>query len=402
MRITSDLHDRIVAQRLDELRADPDVLAVLLTGSVARGDQRPDSDIDLFALLREGTPKRVWETWREGILVECTARTESRVRETLASDPKESYRFTEGRILHDPSGTLADLAQLAARTLAHYHLSLADRRVIVKWLRAAQLKLTGAINMRDDFRAGYAVATTSWMLITGLFAVNQRPVPMQGAVRFHLPTLLLRPDDLDDLLAAVFTDPSANERARAAEELAAWILERLDIPLDGPLGVAYGSVRLADAHAHWAETYASMAARIRTVLGARCDDVEHVGSTAVPGLVAKPIIDIAVRLAPGASTREVIDVLSAAGYEYRGDKPHHGGILFVLNGLPWQRIAHIHVVEHDDQLWDRYLRFRDHLRVDPQARDTYAALKRELAARHEGDRGAYTRGKATFVEELSE
>jgi GrpB-like predicted nucleotidyltransferase (UPF0157 family) len=172
-------------------------------------------------------------------------------------------------------------------------------------------------------------------------------------------------------------------------------------PATARLGLEYGTVRLArDDAGAWAAAYERLAARVRAALGELAVDVQHVGSTAVPGLVAKPILDVAVRLRDGADVKAVRERLEALAHEYRGDMGDRGGILFVVNERPWFRVAHVHVVRHGDPQWERYLAFRDVLLADPAAREAYTALKHELAERYAGDRTAYTAGKDPLIGEL--
>jgi len=124
-----------------------------------------------------------------------------------------------------------------------------------------------------------------------------------------------------------------------------------------------------------------------------------VGSTAVPGLVSKPILDVAVGLAPKATEEAVVASLESAGYEFRGDKGDDGGLLFILTDAPNHRLAHLHAVRYSDNRWQRYVAFRDLLRAQPNVRRAYAELKRSLAARHRLDRGSYTDAKAAFIEQ---
>jgi GrpB-like predicted nucleotidyltransferase (UPF0157 family) len=167
------------------------------------------------------------------------------------------------------------------------------------------------------------------------------------------------------------------------------------------LGLAYGEVVLAvDIGERWHAAYVALADELRSALRDDAAGIEHVGSTAVPGLVAKPVIDVVVGLAGDADMVDVTGKLGALGYEFRGDKGASGGVLFVLEDAPKHRVAHVHVVRRDDELWDRYLMFRDHLRMDPDARAGYASLKRHLAARHPHDRAAYTAGKEEAIARL--
>ena len=132
--------------------------------------------------------------------------------------------------------------------------------------------------------------------------------------------------------------------------------------------------------------------------------VEHFGSTAVPGLAAKPVVDLLVEVADLQATRDrIVPLLEAQGYEYFW-RPTHGD-----DGPPFYawfikrdpasgvRTHHIHVVESDfAEHWERLL-FRDYLIEQPQVASDYQDLKYRLAAAHPNDRVAYTQGKTEFI-----
>ena len=100
------------------------------------------------------------------------------------------------------------------------------------------------------------------------------------------------------------------------------------------LGVLYGTVRLVPTSPAWRAVATRLIDDVRTVLGPDAMDVEHIGSTAVSGMLAKPIIDIGIRLAVGAQTEGVVGALEAVGYEYRGDAGGDGGLVFVMDVRP--------------------------------------------------------------------
>jgi GrpB-like predicted nucleotidyltransferase (UPF0157 family) len=127
---------------------------------------------------------------------------------------------------------------------------------------------------------------------------------------------------------------------------------------------------------------------------------EHFGSTAIPGLFAKPIIDILLAVRSVAEAREsAVRPLEALGYAFWSDNPKTDRLFFV-KGLPPsapQRTHHIHMTEIDGQMWQR-LAFRDYLRACPEEAARYAALKHDLALRHGHDREAYTDAKSAYVD----
>ncbi len=130
--------------------------------------------------------------------------------------------------------------------------------------------------------------------------------------------------------------------------------------------------------------------------------IEHFGSTAVPGLWAKPIIDILIGVSSLEETKKVIvPILVARGYEYFwrptwGDDIPPFYAWFIRRDGRGVRTHHLHMVEKDFEHWDRLL-FRDFLREFPQTAKEYQELKVRLARDHPGDRIAYTEGKTEFI-----
>lgn len=131
--------------------------------------------------------------------------------------------------------------------------------------------------------------------------------------------------------------------------------------------------------------------------------IEHFGSTAVPGLAAKPVIDVLVQVTSLEETKEqVVPILEAEGYDYfwRTDvSPAYAW--FIKRDSKGKRTHHIHMVAADSKLWER-LYFRDYLREFPKEAKRYAELKRSLAETYPNDRIAYTEGEAEYVKAITE
>jgi len=151
----------------------------------------------------------------------------------------------------------------------------------------------------------------------------------------------------------------------------------------------------------WPARFAEEAAAIHRVLGDGFSySLEHVGSTAVPGLVAKPIIDIVIIVPDRERWLFLIEPLQRLGYVYWADNPDKSKMFFVKGMSPFGtgRTHHVHV--HTPADARATLCFRDYLVGHPEEAVRYAALKRELAARFPTDRDAYTQSKAEFVREM--
>ena len=158
-------------------------------------------------------------------------------------------------------------------------------------------------------------------------------------------------------------------------------------------------VLIQDYDPTWPDDFSKLSARVNAALGDLVLTVEHIGSTAVPGLAAKPIIDLDVVLASPTDLPEAIQLLARIGYVHEGDLGIAGREAFRSpDGEPRH---HLYVlIDGADEL-RRHLAFRDALRADDGLRDRYATLKRGLAEAHRHDRSGYTEAKSAFIATLS-
>lgn len=158
-------------------------------------------------------------------------------------------------------------------------------------------------------------------------------------------------------------------------------------------------VLLSDYDPRWPALFEQERARIVEALAPYVLAVEHFGSTAVPGLAAKPTVDLMVGIFRLSDAPRCIPRMQALGYEYL---PELEATLperrFFRRGPKGAGTHHAHMVEVGSAFWERHLLFRDHLRAHADVRDAYAQLKRELAGRHGEDREAYTDAKTPFIE----
>lgn len=125
--------------------------------------------------------------------------------------------------------------------------------------------------------------------------------------------------------------------------------------------------------------------------------IEHIGSTAVPGLLAKPVIDIMAAVVSLDASRPALAAVAALHYVYFPHRPDHHWLCKPSDEV---RTHHLHLVPFGSALWHDRLRFRDRLRSDAHVAAEYAALKLELAKRYEFDREGYTDAKEPFVRRI--
>ena len=165
------------------------------------------------------------------------------------------------------------------------------------------------------------------------------------------------------------------------------------------------SIVIADYSPAWPAMFEEERARILDVAGDHIDDIQHVGSTSVPGLGAKPTIDILIGLSDLALVEKCVPPLQGLGYEYLGE-----------NGLPERhffrrppgaswigRTHNVHMVVKGNREWRRMVTFRDYLRTHPEAVQQYYVLKQDLATQHSSHQDAYKiypEAKTEFIESI--
>lgn len=160
-------------------------------------------------------------------------------------------------------------------------------------------------------------------------------------------------------------------------------------------------VMLVPHSADWPARFAAERERLLELFSGVLREVQHIGSTAVPGLPAKPIIDLMAGVdgmeAADALIVPLLDTGYATSAEFNASLSDHRWLMRHAEG---QRTHHLHLVVHEGTLWKKRLRFRDVLRADSVLAGRYADLKARLAMRYPLDREAYTQAKGDFVREV--
>jgi GrpB-like predicted nucleotidyltransferase (UPF0157 family) len=152
-----------------------------------------------------------------------------------------------------------------------------------------------------------------------------------------------------------------------------------------------GTIEVVPYDPDWPRRFEAERARLEQVLAPWLSGgIHHIGSTAIPGIAAKPLVDMMAGVASLERSRAAYEPLFALGYEHT---PHRPGIAhhFSRRGLG------LHLTEPGSDLWRERLAFRDALRADPALAAEYGELKLRLAREHPDDRAAYTNGKRAFV-----
>ncbi|EMA62886.1 GrpB family protein [Halorubrum lipolyticum] len=161
------------------------------------------------------------------------------------------------------------------------------------------------------------------------------------------------------------------------------------------VGPARGTVELEPYQESWSDAYDAEVARLIDVVGDRVDRFEHIGSTAVEGMPAKPILDVLALVDESTTASELVSPLEACGYERRPDEVD--GRVFLAKGPPENRTCYLSIAEVGSTFHDEKIAFRDALRDDSELAERYASLKRRLAARYPENRDRYTAEKGAFI-----
>ena len=161
-------------------------------------------------------------------------------------------------------------------------------------------------------------------------------------------------------------------------------------------GVEKRDLVIAEYDPSWADAFSEHEQRIRAALGEAAQQVEHIGSTSVPGLAAKPIIDILVVVDDITAEEDYLPQLLDTGYVLRVREPGHR-----LVRTP-ELDVHVHILETGDVAADDYLLLRDRLRTDQGDRELYERTKRDLVAQDWPDMNAYSDAKGQVIAEIKQ
>ena len=164
------------------------------------------------------------------------------------------------------------------------------------------------------------------------------------------------------------------------------------------LGLRRGTVAVEPHDPEWEVSARQTIELLKDILGDTSTDIQHIGSTAVKSICAKPIIDIAVGVAVLDDILEYNSILEENGFIFRGhDLP--GQYLYVCGGSDF-RTHHIHIVVHDSKEWNNYVNMRDYLNSHEADAAAYSVLKESLAEQYPDDRETYTAMKSDLINDI--
>jgi len=165
------------------------------------------------------------------------------------------------------------------------------------------------------------------------------------------------------------------------------------------IGLEKGIVKVAEYDGNWQEIFVKERSELRNILGDKAIDIQHIGSTSVPGSCAKPIIDILIGMNSMKIADECIKPLIEFGYEFKGGNGIPGGYFFTKS-IGEIRTHHLHIITHNSQSRVDHIIFRDFLIKNPEYQKKYCDLKKKLAIKFKNYREAYTDAKSDFIEKV--
>jgi GrpB-like predicted nucleotidyltransferase (UPF0157 family) len=167
------------------------------------------------------------------------------------------------------------------------------------------------------------------------------------------------------------------------------------------VGLKRGTVKLAPYDEMWPRLFEAEKERLLKALRGIIFEVEHIGSTAIPGLAAKPLIDMMASVKSLSDYKKAIEPLRELGYEYMPERVLVDRAFFP-KGSEENRTFHLNLVEKGSRQWEEALLFRDYLRTHPEERNEYQCLKERLAQTFAENREMYTKGKNGFISKVLE
>ena len=165
------------------------------------------------------------------------------------------------------------------------------------------------------------------------------------------------------------------------------------------IGLKRGVVVLKPYNKVWNKAFEQEASLISEKISDYIIEIQHIGSTAIHGIVAKPIIDLAVAINSLSNIEKIIEPLNEIDFIHRGEQGIPGRHLFV-KGDEDRRTHHMHVMEKTNGEWRKHIVFRDYLISHPSVARKYGKLKMKLFKKHEHDREKYTDGKSDFIQKI--
>ncbi len=197
----------ILKNEVDIFQKDASISGVLLNGSVAYGTATETSDLDIIVLCEKD---QFANKYVDGILVEIHFHTFETMMERLKRNQVEVYRYLYAKVQYDMNGKLNEIIQAAQQIYENYITPSEELKNISYWLSSTKMKLEAALQEQDALKVSYLLATNTWKVLEGVWAINDKPMPPSGLAFFCHTVLKKVP--CENWFSKLLT---GNEKARA-------------------------------------------------------------------------------------------------------------------------------------------------------------------------------------------
>jgi len=166
------------------------------------------------------------------------------------------------------------------------------------------------------------------------------------------------------------------------------------------LGLDRKNVKLSKYHSGWKQAFEDEKTAIQERLGEAVLDIEHIGSTAIPGMSAKPVLDFMIAVKSVDVYVKFIEPMKELGYEFRRDNRETQEHILFVKGAEDLRTHYLKMTERDSGFWKEHILFRDYLINHPETAKEYKELKESLQESHSSSRATYTEAKAELIQKI--
>ena len=195
-----------------------DNLAVFVTGSVARNEDTPNSDIDLSVVSQ--TEHSFEEREIEGRLVEVKTNTLEGFKQKMKGEPMNVYQWLDAKAVHDPDNLLSELQKYAEDILIGYTPPVLPK----KWLESSLAKTESAKQSKNDLLLGFNISNILWKIVESLYIINSLPTPPSTTAFRRIKTLKKLPENFDEIWKDILTG-SLDSRAEATMKLIKYLIK---------------------------------------------------------------------------------------------------------------------------------------------------------------------------------
>lgn len=210
----------ILKNEINNFKKDSNIRGVLLNGSVAQGTATETSDLDIVVLCdRDEFVNKIVDD----ILVEIHFYTYKTMIEKLEKNPMEVYRYIYSKVQYD-DGQIHEIIEYARQLFENYSVSASVKKEISHWLSSTRIKLYGALERKDELKVSYLTANTTWKVLEGIWAVNNKPMPPSSLAFANYKKLENIP--YENWFEKILSDDIMS-RGYSMYKIITWIIERL-------------------------------------------------------------------------------------------------------------------------------------------------------------------------------